>query len=241
MRAEAVPPYVEFRLQVTARNLQPTCSENTGLNLKHGDFTASYHVWFRSKDGHAVSEDEQTHKRCNGTLLIPSGDEIVALGAPSPSPSTSTSPAPMPAGAPPLIGAVRIEAARYYRITLVDRETFENHPVYRLALQAYRDPNDHPLTGMLVDANTFLVREASGGAAVHYVVASGNVSGSGVFDRIGPYYVIRDEAFDLGGYALFVHVHGTAMLHGSDYTYPADLSYFFPSPSPSPSPPAHRR
>jgi len=74
MRAEAVPPYVEFRLQVTARNLQPTCNDNTGLNLKHGDFSASYHVWFRSKDGHAVSEDEQTHKRCNGSLLVPSGE-----------------------------------------------------------------------------------------------------------------------------------------------------------------------
>ncbi len=233
MRAEPVPAYVEFRLQLTTRNLQPICGDGTGVNLKHGDFSASYHVWFRSKDGRAVSEDEQTHKRCNGSLLIPSGDEIVALGAPSPSPSASASPSPAPAGAPPLIGAVRIEAAKYYRITLVDREAFEGHAVYRLALQAYRDSNDHPLTAMLVDADTFLVREASGAAAVHYVVASGSVSGSGIFDRIGRYWIIRDETFDLGGYALFMHIHGTGTLHGSDYTYPADLSTFFPSPSPS--------
>ncbi len=51
MRAEAVPPYVEFRLQLTTRNLQPICTaDGNGVNLKHGDFSASYHVWFRSKD-----------------------------------------------------------------------------------------------------------------------------------------------------------------------------------------------
>ena len=242
MRAEAVPSYVEFRLQLTTRNLQPICTaDGNGVNLKHGDFSGSYHVWFRSKASRAVSEDEQSHKRCNGSLLVPSGDEIVSLGAPTPSPSASTSPSPAPTGAPPLIGTVRIEAARYYRITLVDRESFEGHPVYHLALRAYRDPNEHPLTEMLVDADTFLVRKATGAAALHYVVASGNVSGSGVFDRIGPYWVIRDEAFDLAGYALFMHVHGTAALRGSDYTYPADLSNFFPSPSPSPSAAPRRR
>ncbi len=242
MLAQKIPPYVEFVYDATGRNVKYVCGERyMSADLKHGDSSGSFRVWFRSKDSEAISEDLRTHRRCEGTLFAPAGGEIVSLGAPNPSSSASASPQATPLGQPPLIGSVHIEAARYYRITLVDRETFEGHPVFRLALQAYRDPNNHPLTGMLVDADTFLVRRVDVTVAGHFVVASGGANGDAVFDRIGPYWIIRDEDFTFAGNLLFVHARGTVAMRGSNFSYPAELPSFFPSPSPSPSAPLRNR
>jgi len=206
-----------------------------GRQLKHGDSAGSFHVWFRSVDGEAVSEDSRSHKRCKGTLLFPAGDQVASLGIPTPKPNAPASPQPSPTGQLQVIGSVRIEAAHFYRIRFVDREMFEGHAVYRLALEAYYNPNEHPLTGMLVDANTFLVRQAQGEVAGHWVLASGGAKMEGVFDRVGPYWILRDERFSFAANAVVVHARGSASMHGADFSFPTDLSRFFPSPSPSPT------
>jgi hypothetical protein len=239
MKDAPQPPYVTFREDVSARNMRLSCTtDGTSLTLKHGDAAGSYRVWFRTSDERAVSEDVASQKRCSGALLYPAGAEIAALGAPSAAPSATASPA---ADGPPLIAAVRVESARYYHITLVDRETFEGHPVYRLALRAYRDPATHPLTDMLVDAQTFLVRQAAGEAAAHYVIASGRVAGVVTFDRSGPYWLARDETFDLAAQAIFVHAHCTVSVRATDFAFPDDVGSELASPSPSPSPGPRRR
>jgi len=234
MKDAPQPAYVTFHEDVSARNMRLSCTaDGTSPTLKHGDAAGAYRVWFRTRDERAVSEDLASQKRCGGALLYPAGAEIAALGVPSAAPSATPSPA---VDGPPLIAAVRVESARYYRITLVDRETFEGHPVYRLALRAYRDPATHPLTGMLVDADTFLVRQAAGEAAAHYVIASGRVAGVVTFDRSGPYWLARDESFELAAQAIFVHAHCTVTVRGSDFAFPADVGDELASPSPSPAP-----
>ncbi|MBD5654475.1 MAG: hypothetical protein IAI50_04765 [Candidatus Eremiobacteraeota bacterium] len=237
MKDAAEPPYVTFREDVTARNMRLSCTaDGTNLSLKHGDIAGSYRVWYRTRDENAISQEVGSQKRCKGALLYPTGSDLATLGAPSAAPSAT--PVPDAGDGPPIIAAVRVESARFYKITLVDRESFEGHPVYRLALKAYRDPTTHPLTGMLVDEESFLVRQASGEAAGHYVVASGRVAGVVTFDRSGEYWVARDETFDLAAQALFVHAHCNVIVRASDFQYPADIDNVFPSPSPSPG--AHR-
>jgi hypothetical protein len=240
MKDAPEPDYVTFHEDVTARNMRLTCgSDGTSLELKHGDAAAAYLVYFRTRDEVAVSEDARSQKRCSGALLHPTGNEIATLGA-APSATPSASPSPSSDG-PQLIAALRVESARFYRIALVDRETFEGHPVYRLALTAYRDPTEHPLTGMLVDEGSFLVRQASGEAAAHFVVASGRFAGTITFDQSGPYWLARDETFDIAAQAIFVHAHCKVSVHATDFQFPTAIADVFPSPSPSPSPRTTKR
>lgn len=242
MKAEPQPAFVVFDEDVKLRNARLQCTaDGTSITLKHGDDAGRYRVWFRVRDGASVSQDAVTHTICHGGLLQPAGDEIASLGTASASPAPGASPTPGPGdvagagglGGPALIGSVRVEAARFYHIELVDREIFEGHDVYRLALRAYRDPNAHPITELLIDTETFLVRRASGEVSGHYVIASGRGAGSIVFDRAGPYWIVRDENFELAANALFIHVRTNLAVRGSDYLYADALpGVTFPTPEP---------
>lgn len=244
MKAEPQPAYVVFREDIDARNAALKCSLNgTSITVRHGDSRAAYRVWFRVRDAVSVTQNLATLERCRGALLYPAGDDIASLGTAHASPGPSAAPAAgadataqSATGGLALIGAVHAEASRYYRITLAAREAFEGHDVYRLLFHAYREPNTHPLTEMLVDSESFLVRRVSGEVAGHYVVASGRGAGTIVFDRFGPYWVVRDENFELAFNALFVHARTNVAVRGSDYRFADALpDVAFPTPSPSPA------
>ena len=246
MKAEPQPAFVVFDEDVHLRNALLQCAvDNTSISLKHGDEAERYRVWYRVRDGAAISQNAATHAICHGGLLHPAGDDVASLGATSASPAPGA-PAADAAGAgglggPALIGSVRVEAARFYHIELVDRETFEGHDVYRLALRAYRDANTHPITELLIDTQTFLVRRASGEVTGHYVIASGRGAGTVVFDRLGPFWVVRDENFELAANALFVHFRTNFDVRGSDYLYADALpGVVFPTPEPTSTPHAKR-
>jgi hypothetical protein len=238
MRAEAVPAYVIFAERIRSRNLFFSCGEH-GLDvaLRHGDQETHYRVWYRSRDGESVSVEDPSGGRCDETLLPPvdSPHEHDDLFGPKPTPTPSDETA-APNGLP-IIAAVHADAAHHYRISLVDEEEFEGHPVYRLTLKAYgnRD-SDYPLTGMLVDRDDFLVRQATGEISIHLVVASGWAGLMLTFDRAGQYWVVRDEHIEVAGNALFLHLRAVIDVDGSDFSYPATLPEgVFPSPSPSPT------
>jgi hypothetical protein len=236
MRGAVLPPYVIFHEEVAARNLTLRCAhDDLDVDLHHGDQFTQYRVWFRSIDGRSISVEAPSGNRCEDAMLAPVGspkDNGDLFGPkPSPTPDSGTF---APNGLP-IIAAVRADAAHYYRITLVDQETFEGHPVYRLALHAYRNDMDFPLTGMLVDADTLLVRQASGELSLHMLVASGWAGATVTFDRAGPFWIVRDEHVEFAANAILVHVRAGLDVHGSDFSYPADLPGVFPSPSPQPT------
>jgi hypothetical protein len=233
MRALAAPKYVIFRESVRTRNLKLSCSQGEGdMNLHHGDAKAEYRVWVRARDGVDVDVDLATNQRCDGASIldpISSGNSKEDMFGPRPSPTPGQS----SMAGPRLIAAVRTESARFYRITLAGSETFEGHPVYRLVLRAYRDPTEHPLTGLLVDTESWRVRQASGEMSIHFVVASGWGGGSITFDDAGPYWVVRDEHVDLAANALFFHARVALDAHASEFSFPDDLPGVFPSPRPT--------
>jgi hypothetical protein len=242
MRTLSWPDYVIFREDVAVRNLTMRCGEDgLDLALRHGDQQSQYRVWFRSRDGAAVSVEIPSGQRCeDADLLTPvgsngGGDDM--FGAkPSPTPGQGS----LTASGLPIIAAVRSESAHHYRITLVDEERFEGHRVYRLALRAYNNRDmDYPLRGLLVDADSWLVRQATGEIAIHFVVASGWAGGTITFDRAGDYWIVRDEHFDLAANALLVHARVALDVHGSEFAFPADLPGVFPSPRPKASPTTH--
>jgi hypothetical protein len=239
MKAEAIPPYVQFREDVTARNLQLSCGDHGAtLTLKHGDMQRVSLVSYRSKDGVAVSVDKTTGKRCELALLYPAGTGLNSLDTATPKPAVSPTPGP---AAPPddnglkLVGAVRVEGARFYKISLAGTEPIDGHPAYHLQLSAYRDPLEHPLTDLWVDPDSFLVRRARGEAAAHFVVGSGRFEGTLTFNRIGGFWVVHDEDFSAAANAFLIHARTHLTAHGSDFSFPADLPGVFPSPSPSPA------
>ncbi len=236
MRALTPPPYVIFHEDVAARNLTLRCAQDDlDVELHHGDQQTQYHVWYRANDSRFVSVDIPSGGRCGDALLAPvgSGREHEDLFGPKPSP-TPDGGTFAPNGLP-IIAAVRSDAARYYQITLVDEESFEGHSVYRLALRSYRHNTDFPLTGMLVDADSWLVRQASGELSFHFLVAGGWAGATVTFDRADPYWVVRDEHVEFAANALVMHVRAALDVHASDFSYPADLPGVFPSPTPGPS------
>ena len=111
--------------------------------------------------------------------------------------------------------------------------------MYHLKLKAYRDPDTHPLTDLYVDQNTFLVREARGEVSGHYFLASGRVAGVVDFDRVGPYWLVEHEHFDVAANALLVHARLTATVDGSNFATPDELpNVAFPTPQAIASPKA---
>jgi len=113
--------------------------------------------------------------------------------------------------------------------------------VYHLKLRAYRDPNTHPLTDLYVDPETFLVREACGEVSGHYVLASGRVAGVIDFDRVGSYWLVEREHFEIAANALLVHARMTATIEGSIATPSEIPGVVFPTPRPTASPKAASR
>lgn len=239
MRARPQPKFVIFHEDLAVRNLSMECTGGTlDFDLHHGDAKKAFRIWFRAKGAKDVAVDLATNQRCDDASLIePIADENRSEDAFGP--RASPSPSPSAAGDSglrlPLVASVRADSARYYRVRLVDTETFEGHPVYRLALKAYRDPEDHPLTGMLVDTDTWFVRQLTAEISLHFVVASGWAGVTLTLGEAGPYWVARDEHIDVAANALFFHARLAFDVHASEMSFPDDLPGVFPSPRPSPA------
>jgi hypothetical protein len=245
MKEAPEPPFITFRENVIGRNFTLQCnSDGMTVNLRHGDVTAAYDVSFRTRDGSAVSQPVgvASAKPCPATLLAPAGAAVSSLGVPqaSPSPGSASTTAPADSSfGPPIISAVHVEGARFYHIDLAGIERLGANDVYHLKLTAYRDPDTHPLTDLFIDPETFLVREARGEVSGHYVVASGRIAGVVDFDRVGAYWLVEHEHFDVAANALLVHARMTATIDGSNFATPDELpDIVFPSPQPTASPKA---
>ncbi len=241
MKALPQPPYVAFRESVSGRNFRLACtSDGMSLVLHHGDTSGTYDVWFRTSDGSAVSKEVgiPSASPCPGALLVPAGSEITSWGAPQPSPSPSPAPdATSGFSGPATIGAVRVDTARYYHVELAGIENLNGNDVYHLKLTAIRDPDEHPLTDLYVDPQTFLVREARGAASAHLFIASGRFAGVVDFDRVGNYWLLEHERFDAAATALLVHAHLNAAIDATDVTTPNQLPGIpFPTPQPTATP-----
>jgi len=74
--------------------------------------------------------------------------------------------------------------------------------VHHLTLTAYRDPATHPLTDLYLDPKTFLMREARGEVSGHDIVASGRLAGVIDFDRVGAYWLVAHEHFQIAANAV---------------------------------------
>ncbi len=210
MKSAPVPPYVTFREHILGRNITLSCtSDGMNIGLRHGDVTATYDVYFRTRDGSAISKavanPSATASPCPSALLQPAGAGLSAMGVPEATASPATDAASASTFGPPIIAAVRVDGALFYHIELVGRERLGDNDVYHLKLTAYRDPDTHPLTDLYVDPETFLVREARGEVSGHYVVASGRFAGIVDFGRVGDYWLVEHEHFDVAANALFVH------------------------------------
>jgi hypothetical protein len=235
MKAVPEPAFVTFRETVSGRNFTLRCTKDgTSLFIHHGDVTATYDVWFRTSDGSALSRrvDDAKAEECPAALLTPAGSTISSLGVVQASPSPGAAAAtPDEQAGPPLVGAVHVEAAAFYHIELAGLEQLGGNDVYHLKLKAYREPTTHPLTDLYVDRNTFLVREARGEVSGHYVLASGRVAGVVDFDRVGPYWLVEHEHFDVAANALLVHARLAATVDGSNFATPDELpDIAFPAP-----------
>ena len=133
MKAEPQPAYIILLDDFDARNIRIVCTDKgASASLHHGDVRVTYRVWFRVRDSDSVTRDLATKSICNETFLRPEGDDVLRLGitgdatttpTQAPSPATSATPTIAVPKAPALIGSIKIETSRYYRIELVGRET----------------------------------------------------------------------------------------------------------------------
>ena len=245
MKAVPEPAFVSFHENVSGRNFTLRCTKDgISVGIHHGDLSAAYDVWFRKSDGSALSQPvgDAKAEACRDTLLTPAGSTISSLGVAQASPSAHDVPptaAPDSAMGPPIIGAVHAYAVRFYHIELAGREQLGGSEVYHLTLKAYRDPDTHPLTDLYVDTGTFLVREARGEVSGHYVIGSGRFAGVVDFDRVGPYWLVEHEHFEIAANAFLVHARMTVSIDGSNFATPSEApNMAFPSPRSMGSPKA---
>ena len=122
MKAEPQPAYIIFREDVDARNVRIACTaKGASTSLHHGDVRVAYRVWFRVRDSASVTQDLATTSICNETFLRPTGDDATPPPTQAPSPVTSATSTDAVPKAPALIGSIKVETSRYYRIELAGR------------------------------------------------------------------------------------------------------------------------
>ena len=128
-----------------------------------GDLSYTLRVWYRSRDGAALSRIwYQARRRAVGDLhfIRPAFNQPIDPGPPTADIFEAAPPSPPSTPPPPdtlrTIGTVQVSADLDYRATLAGAD----RGAYHLKLQALRDPEPNRLRELWVDVTTFEVQRA---------------------------------------------------------------------------------
>src|SRR5579863_5633911 len=154
------PPYIVYDLHIDSHNLHWYPKMDDGVaswdaTVVHANEVDDYRVWYRSKDQVALVQDQKTHAAYRGdTPFAPdveTADLNSAQASPAPAPSAGTDSTGAVQGSNQVIGAVTVDASRFYDVSLVGVEQRDGVPVYHLHMRAYRDSLDNLFMDKSVD------------------------------------------------------------------------------------------
>jgi hypothetical protein len=246
------PPYLIYDLHVDSHNLHwyPVVDHGVAdwdAKLVHANEIDDYRVWYRSKDQTALVQDDRTLQTYRGDPpFAPDVEDLSdAHGGPHPSPT------PTPAGdqsngmnasqsSSQVIGAVTVDASRYYDVSLLGIEQRDGAPVYHLHLRAIRDPLDNPLTDMWVDVRDYRVWAVHGTATIRAIAAGFGVDVDADWADVDHHWLVSSIDFTGKGYLMLWHVDIGSAMTTNVVQVPASLpDSYFPSPTPAPSATPH--
>lgn len=197
MRALPKPPTATYHSVLTVSGIAMSCGKKdldfTGFS--RGSYTYTYDTQFKAPNT-SKTVGEIDGKPCTSDGILPPFFNFDDKPKPSASPSPSSD-----ANGLAIITTVR-SVNHSYDVTLLGIENDEGHSVYHLGLRARRDPDDNPLSSMLVDTQSFRVRHLT--AEVHeseWGVAA-RVHVSVAFNESGLYFVVDKMNVDVGLAAL---------------------------------------
>ncbi len=249
MRAQALPPIVDYRVGVVDRGLHLTLtcapkppytfeSSSLGMNAGGKQTSRTWIVRFYAANGlgdASLASNKKVRIICAPFPLAPVMLAFVHL-APQPTPSSAPSPL---AAASPLdmmksIVTVRAFYSRSYLIKDVGIVSLGRHPSYHLRFTA-RDGNEskHPVTDMYVDTATHLVRAVVLGGGQRGFFEGGGGFGRFTFGRVGKYWLVRQIDVEGSGHFLFIHGGGSMKMTFHHFSFPVAAV-----PAPNSSPPS---
>lgn len=241
------PPYLIYDLHVDSHNLHWYPEVDHGVadwaaKIVHANEIDDYRVWYRSKDQTALVQDEKTLQTYRGDApFAPDVEDLSDThGGPHPSPAP-TSASGQSSGinasqGSQVIGAVTVDASRYYDVTLVGLEQRAGAPVYHLHLHAIRDSLDNPLTDMWVDARDYRVWAVHGTVTIRAVAAGFGVDIGADWADVDHHWLVSSIDFTGKGYVMLWHVDAATTMTANVVQVPATIpDSYFPSPTPTAS------
>jgi hypothetical protein len=178
-----------------------------------GTWSATYEVGYRTSDGDGHTRDA-SNTICRGTGAFPPIPSNVDFHG-GPATSNESTLASLR-----LMAALNTDYNGQYRITLDGEQTYDGHRVYRLAFDALYDPQQYPLKVVLVDEDSYLIRQAYAEYSRHGALANGKATATLSFERVGNYWAATDFAFS-ATVRLFVlyRMHFDASVHTSSFDF----------------------
>jgi hypothetical protein len=235
LEAQGAPPYLVYDLHIDSHNLHWYPATMNGesdwdAKLVHANETDDYRVWYRTKDQRALVQDATTHASFKGDApFAPDTADPTQFTKPSPSPNPSATPMSGSDGigavgdSTEVIGAVSVNASRYYDVTLIGVEMRDGAPVYHLHLHAIRDSEDYPLTDLWVDTRDYRVRAAHGEFTIRAVAAGFGMGIDADWAPAGDRWLVTSIDFTGKGYVMLWHLDVASAMTTRIVDVPASL------------------
>ena len=247
MRAQKLPPRIDYQIAVTDSGLQLTLScaakppyrfESASMGMSPGAVhpPQTLDVQFVTSSGFGRALFVAKKPLTLNCTPFPLGP--VMHGFAHLAPASAATPAPAAAAGPldimKAIVTVRAFYSRSYRIANEGIVAFSGHPSYHLQFTA-RDGNEskHPITDMYVDTATHLVRAVILGGGQRGFFEGGGGFGRFTFGHVGPYWLVKSIHAEGSGHFLFMHGGGAIDMRFHHFSFPVAAAA---SPAPSPTP-----
>lgn len=247
MRAQALPPRIDYQLSVSNSGMQMTlsCAAKPPYQFESGIIETTgagarpprmWNVKFVTSSGfgHATLESKKPFTfNCTPYPLGPVMHAFVHFAPTTAAPSASVAPAG-PLDLMKAIVTVRAFYSRSYRIANEGIVVFSGHPSYHLQFTA-RDGNEskHPITDMYVDTATHLVRAVVLGGGQRGFFEGGGGFGRFTFGRVGAYWLVKNIYVEGSGHFLFLHGGGSIDMTLHHFSFP-NVPAVTLAPSPQP-------
>ncbi len=229
MQDNLVPRYLSYVLHVRADHIDVTRAYDsagyptTTLHFGAGHKAAAYVVHYRADDARSSMRNLASGDLTVGPP-VPWPLDLTSFGATAPtSDETVNSGSLTTDAASKLLGELRVDQSRYYRIVFAANGITPQSYVLTLASSS-GDPNAHALRELVVDAQSYRVLAATFEVGQRHFLFGGTLRLHVAFSQVGQYWLNTSGTIVGHGHYAFIPLSGSYAFQATRFAFPEDLS-----------------
>ena len=160
--------------------------------------------------------------------FVQTGTDIRVSSSAAPSPSPSPSSDHESLSSPDMfreIAKISVFYSKYYSIVNTGIEQLGDAHVFHLQLTAKDgDTSDHPVTDVLVDTKSYLIRSITFGGGQRGLITGGGGYGRFDFTSVRGYWLVHKIHVEIAGHLFFIHKGGSLDYTFSHFAFPTQMA-----------------